>query len=127
MAREDHLIIEAQGTTECIGRCPSIETRHGIAKYRDHFEETAYTLAEHYPQPNGTDEFEKCLHAQRLPIDRRDCMQHFQLQCDDHRQIGHGQGARSYPSGCTGIRQNMGLRLAKMQAFQLPRQGWELP
>ena len=34
MTCEDHLIIEAQGTTEGIGRCPGIETRHGIAKYQ---------------------------------------------------------------------------------------------
>ena len=94
---------------------------------RQHFEETTHTLPEHQADPNGTDEFKNALHSQWLPIDARNGMEHFYLQANDHRQINHGEERRSYPSGCHSIRQNMGVRLAKMQALQLPRQGWELP
>src|SRR5439155_602480 len=79
MAIEDDLIIKAEGATERIGRRPRVETRHGTAKPRDNFQQTACPLAEEYPQPNRTRQFEERLRAQRLTIDGSDRMQHFQL------------------------------------------------
>src|SRR5262249_7134429 len=75
---EDDRIRKAEGAADVIGRRPRVETRYGTAKPRDDFQQTACTLAEAYSQPNRARQFEECLQAQRLTIDGRDRMQHFQ-------------------------------------------------
>src|SRR4029450_5253923 len=112
----------AEGATEGISHCPSVETRHGTAKPRYDFKQTACPLAEEHPQSHRTRQFEKRLQAQWLSIDGSDRMQHFQLQRTDNRQIGYGQWSCPHSPSSTGIRHNVRLRMLEMQTFQLPRQ-----
>src|SRR5437764_15495336 len=126
MAIEDDLIIKAQGATEGVGCRSSVKTGYGSAKARDDFEQTACALAEEDPQANRTRQFEKRLHTQGLTINGSDRMQHFELQRTDDRQIGNRQWRCPHRPGSTGIRDDMRLCLAEVQALELPSQGWEL-